>query len=99
MISGRTSAASVPTRWDVVVFRTLDTYEREALLYSDPPISDRVDIAHDIFIERPRIVRYVAPAFYTEGQFDAAFFANEVSDRSVFVAPSQILLPDDQSTA
>jgi hypothetical protein len=44
----------------------------------------------------PRIVRYVAPAFYTEGQFDAAFFANEVSDRSVFVAPSQIVLPDDR---
>jgi hypothetical protein len=24
-VSMRTSAASVPTRWDVVVFRTLDT--------------------------------------------------------------------------
>lgn len=50
--SVRTSAALVPTRWDVVVFRTLDTYEREALLYSEPPITDRVNIAPDIFIER-----------------------------------------------
>jgi hypothetical protein len=44
----------------------------------------------------PRIVRYVAPAFYTEGEFDAAYFANVVSDRSVFIAPSQINLPDDR---
>ncbi len=44
----------------------------------------------------PHIVRYVAPAFYTEGQFDSAFLSNTVSDQSVFVAPSQIILPDDR---
>jgi hypothetical protein len=44
----------------------------------------------------PRMVRYVAPAFYTEGEFDAAFFSGTVSDRSIFVAPSQIVLPDEE---
>jgi hypothetical protein len=44
----------------------------------------------------PHLVRYVAPAFYTEGEFDTAFFARTVSDQSVFVAPSQITLPDDR---
>jgi hypothetical protein len=42
----------VPTRWDVVVFRTLDTYNRENSLWTDPPIIDRVDLGHDVFIER-----------------------------------------------
>lgn len=44
----------------------------------------------------PHLVRYVAPAFFTEGEFDAAFLASQVSDRSVFVAPSRIVLPDDK---
>src|SRR5262245_43844443 len=39
-------------RWDVVIFRTLDTYEREDLLWTDPPISERVDVGHDVSIER-----------------------------------------------
>jgi hypothetical protein len=42
----------VPTRWDVVVFRTMDTYERDNLLWTDPPIIARVDVGHDVFIER-----------------------------------------------
>ena len=42
----------VPTRWDVVVFRTLDTYECENLLWAEPPITDRVVLGHDVFIER-----------------------------------------------
>jgi hypothetical protein len=46
------ASTPVPTRWDVVVFRTLDTYERENLLWTDRPITDRVDLGHDVFIER-----------------------------------------------
>jgi hypothetical protein len=43
---------AVPTRWDVVVFRTVDAYERETFLWTDPPIIHRLDIGHDVFIER-----------------------------------------------
>jgi hypothetical protein len=46
------ATAPVPTRWDVVVFRTMDTYERENWLWTDPPIIDRVDLGYDVFIER-----------------------------------------------
>jgi hypothetical protein len=41
-----------PQRSDVVVFRTADTYERAHLLHADPPIANRVDIGHEVFVER-----------------------------------------------
>jgi hypothetical protein len=41
----------------------------------------------------PHIVRYVAPAFFTEAQFNSAYFSDTVSIQSIFVAPSQIVLP------
>ena len=42
-----------------------------------------------------KIVRYVAPAFYFEGHFDNAFLTGTVGTQSVFVRPSQIILPDE----
>lgn len=49
-MNGSTSPA--PLRWDVVVFRTRDTYDRQELLYSDPPVIARVDLGFELFIER-----------------------------------------------
>ena len=42
-----------------------------------------------------RIVRYAAPAFFFEGDFDHAYRTGTVSDRTVFVTPSQVPLPDE----
>ena len=42
-----------------------------------------------------RIVRYAAPAFYFEGDFDHAYRTGTVADRTVFVAPSKVPLPDE----
>jgi hypothetical protein len=41
-------------RWDVVVFRTIDTYQRpdDAFFGDDAPIIARIDLGHDLFIER-----------------------------------------------
>lgn len=43
-----------PTRCDVVVFRTPDTHDRhyDAEFHANPPIIVRVDIGHDMYIER-----------------------------------------------
>jgi hypothetical protein len=45
-------AAANFLRWDVVVFRTRDAYDRPELLETDPPISERIDLGHGISIER-----------------------------------------------
>ena len=41
-----------------------------------------------------RIVRYAAPAFFFEGDFDHAYRTGTISNQTVFVAPSQVRLPD-----
>jgi hypothetical protein len=42
-----------PVRWDVVVFRTRDTYTRTIGEFQrDPPISERIDLGDDLFVER-----------------------------------------------
>jgi len=43
----------------------------------------------------PKIVQYVAPAFYFEGDFNNAFLTGTVGTQSVFVRPSQVILPDE----
>ena len=45
----------------------------------------------------PKIVQYAAPAFYFEGEFDHAFSKGTVSTQSIFVNPSQIVLPDEDA--
>lgn len=64
-----------------------------------PRVSDQHKLLQEL--ERsgagvPRIVRYVAPAFFTEGEFDHLYLANGVSERSLFVSPSDVQLPDDE---
>ena len=71
----------VPARWDVVVFRTLDTYERDNLLWVDPPIIARVDVGHDVLIERLD----AAVARKLSEQCSAGSVGNQTAQRYSFV--------------
>src|SRR4051794_1344664 len=82
---------SAPTRWDVVVFRTLDTYERDNLLRTDPPIIDRVNIGHDVFIERLD----GAVARKLSEQCSAGGVGNQSAQRYSFVRAFPAGDPDD----
>ena len=42
-----------------------------------------------------KIVQYAAPAFFFESGFDHAYTTGTISNRTVFVKPSQVSLPDD----
>lgn len=71
----------VPTRWDVVAFRTVDAYERENLLWTDPSITNRVDLGHDVFIERLD----AAVARRLSEQCSAGAVGSQVAQRYSFV--------------
>jgi hypothetical protein len=75
------AADVVPVRWDAAVFRTLDAYERQNLLWTDPPIVDRVDVGHDVFIERLD----AAVARKLSEQCSAGAVSSQVAQRYSFV--------------
>jgi hypothetical protein len=68
-------------RWDVVVFRTVDTYTRPELFGEEAPVIDRIDLGYDLFLQR--LDGAVAMAISTH--CSAGGVASGVAQRYAFV--------------